>query len=96
MALFRSVGGSGTIQTGGTSQALFGGIMPTSGYRVVNPDATNDLWVCEEGAAAANGQGSMRIQANGGWYETAPDTIPVGSPQIVGGVTGQKFTAMRW
>ncbi|MBV8564590.1 MAG: hypothetical protein JO273_03940 [Methylobacteriaceae bacterium] len=87
--------GDGAIATGGTAQTLFGGATPANGFAVYNPDPTNDLWISLSGTAAANAQGSIRIAANGGGYETPPWFKPFGAVSIIGAVTGQKFTAIR-
>lgn len=88
--------GSGTITTGATAQNLFAGTAPANGFAVYNPDPTNDLWVSDSTTAAANAVGSIRCAANGGGYETPPNSKPLGVVSIFGGVTGQKFTARRW
>jgi hypothetical protein len=88
--------GSTTITTGGTAQNLFSGTVPSNGYSVCNPDPTNDLWVSDSATAAANGQGSLRVAANGGYYATEPGQKPINAVSIVGAVTGQKITARRW
>lgn len=91
-----SVDGSGTITVGGTAQNLFGGIAPVNGFGVYNPDATNDLWISDGGTAAANASASIRVPANGGWYETPVTRAPIGIVSIVGANNGQKFTAQQW
>ena len=88
--------GSTTITTGGTAQTLFGGVIPLNGYAICNPDATNDLWVSDSQTAAANGLGTIRVVANGGYYATEPGQKPIGTVSIVGATTGQKITARRW
>ena len=88
--------GSTTITTGGTAQNLFSGTVPTDGYSICNPDSTNDLWVSDSTTAAANGQGSIRVAANGGYYATEPGQKPISAVSIIGAVTGQKITARRW
>ncbi len=86
---------SGSIGSGGVAQSVFG-ITPANGYAVYNPDAANDLWISDTGAAVANAAGSIRVAANGGGYETPAGYAPPGDVSIVGSVTGQKFTAKRW
>jgi hypothetical protein len=93
---FTASDGSGTIATGGTAQNLFSGTIPTNGYAIYNPDATNDLWIYEGGTAVANGTGCIRVAANGGGYETPPNYKPYGIVSIVGAGTGQKFTGRKW
>ena len=88
--------GSTTLTTGGTAQNLFSGTVPSNGYSICNPDPTNDLWVSDSATAAANGQGSIRIAANGGYYATEPGQKPMSAVSIIGTVTGQKITARRW
>ena len=88
--------GSTTITVGGASQTLFGGITPPNGFSIGNPDATNDLWVSDETAAAVNGFGCFRVSNNGGYYSTEVGQKPVGPVSIIGAVTGQKITARYW
>lgn len=91
-----SIDGSTTITTGGTAQNLFGGTAPTNGYAICNPDPSNDLWISDSTTAAANGQGSIRVVANGGYYATEPGQKPMGAVSVYGAATGQKITARRW
>jgi hypothetical protein len=88
--------GSTSITTGGTAQNLFSGATPTNGFEVCNPDASNDLWISDTTTAVANGQGSIRVAANGGSYTTPPGYRPIGAVSVVGASTGQKITARRW
>ena len=88
--------GDASITTGGTAQNLFSGTTPSNGFAIYNPDPSNDLWVSDSVTAAANGQGSIRIVANGGGYETPVAYKPVGAVSIVGATTGQKITARKW
>ena len=97
---------SSSITTGGTAQNVFWAnpdnttkITPPNGYAIYNVDPANDLWVSENGvAAAANTKGSVRIAANGGWYETPSKSgaAPAGTVSIVGATTGQQYTARYW
>ena len=93
---FTAVDGSTTITAGGTAQTLFSSIVPVNGFAIYNPDPVNDLWVSDSTTALANGTGSVRVPANGGWYETPKGYSSVGAVSIVGAVTGQKITARRW
>ena len=90
------VDGSTTLTTGGTAQNLFGGVVPTNGFAIYNPDPVNDLWVSDSATAFANGVGSIRVFANGGGYETPVGCRPLGAVSIVGATAGQKITARRW
>ena len=85
---------SGTITTGGTAQSLCAANVAQQTIFVGNPDPANDLWIAGNGlTAAANGQGSIRIQANGGGiFVTRPDPAQT-AWTIVGAVTGQKYTS---
>ena len=90
-----SCDGSGTLTSAGVAQYIFVNTI-MRGFGIYNPDPTNDLWINDSGVAVANGAGSIRVAANGGWYET-PDECKVSGPiSIVGAVNGQKFTAKRW
>lgn len=88
--------GSTTITTGGTAQTLFGGVIPTNGFSIGNPDPSNDLWISDSTTAAANATGCIRIAANGGYYATEAGQKPMGAVSVYGAVTGQKITARRW
>lgn len=89
---------NGTITTGGTSQALFGGYQPVNGYSVQNPDAANDLWIGEGIPAVVNGAGCYKASANGGGYETpSHHAFKVNGPiNITSAATGAKYTARCW
>jgi len=89
-----SFDGSTTITAGGTAQNLFGGVTPNK-YGIYNPHATQDLWVSDSTTAAPNAAGSIRVPANGGWYETPSWYVPLGAVSIYGAVTGQPVTARR-
>lgn len=91
-----SADGSTTIVLGGTPQALFGGITPSNGYEIINPDPLEDLWWSETVAAQAFGQGSGRIPANGGSYRTPPGYQPQGPVSVVAVTTGHVVTARKW
>lgn len=91
-----AVDGSTILTTGGTAQNLFGGTIPANGFAIYNPDISNDLWISDSTTAAANGQGSIRIAANGGGYETPQNYRPLGAVSVIGAATGQKITARRW
>lgn len=91
-----SVDGSTTITNTTVAQTLFGGTVPVNGFAIYNADTTNDLWVSDTTTALANGVGSIRVPANGGFYETPNFYSPIGAVSIVGVITGQKFTAKRW
>jgi hypothetical protein len=88
--------GSTSVTTGGTAQTLFGGVTPANGFGVYNPDPSNDLWISDTTTAAINGQGSIRVVANGGGYETPVGYKPAGAVSVIGSATGQKITARRW
>lgn len=89
--------GSTSLVTGGSAQNLFNSQVPQNGFCVGNPDPTNDLWVCINGnPAAANGQGSIRVVANGGYYATEVTQRPAFPVSVYGAVTGQKITAYYW
>jgi hypothetical protein len=90
-----AVDGSGSITTGNTAQNLFGGTIPTNGYLIANPNASDALWFNEGGTAAANAAGSIAIAALGS-FATPSGYKPVGVISIVAASTGDKFTAKRW
>ena len=88
--------GSTTISSGGTAQNLFAGVVPKNGYDVSNPNPSEDCWVSDTTTAAANAVGSIRLQANGGWYETPLGKEPIAAVSILCATTGHKITASRW
>ena len=88
--------GSGTITLGGTAQTLFGGRKPINGFEVVNPHATEDLWISDTAIAAANAAGSIRVVANGGSYTTPTGYQPQGPVSVIAATTGHAFTARFW
>src|SRR5260221_8050570 len=62
--------GSGAVATGGSAQALFGGIVPASGFLVQN-NSSAALWISDVGVAAAGGA-RIQIAANGGAVAAPP------------------------
>lgn len=88
--------GSGTIASGNLAQDLFGGVVPTNGFAVYNPDTNEDLWISLSTTAAIGGQGSIRVAANGGGYEMPPTAKPFHKISIIAVTTGHKFTAIKW
>lgn len=88
--------GDGTITAGGTAQNLFSGATPPTGWAVYNPDPSEDCWASDSATAAANAQGSIRIAANGGGYETPIRYKPSHAVSIVCATTGHKLTARQW
>lgn len=96
-----SVDGSTTITLGGTAQYLFGGNAagagtPANGWSVGNPNSSGDFWISDTTVASPNGVGSIRVQANGGLYETPTGRQPAGPVSIYGGTTGAAVTASKW
>ena len=88
--------GSGTITTGGTAQQATPG--PVRGYEVINPHATEDLWVADNGSQAApNAAGSIRIAANGASYWTPEHWPPLQSGiSVYAATTGHPYTLRYW
>jgi hypothetical protein len=86
--------GSGTLATGGSAQALFGGIVPASGY-VVQNNSSAALWISDVGTASAGGA-SIQLAANGGIFATPSGYKPAGAVSLFGATTGQAFAARRW
>ena len=91
-----AVDGSTTLTAGNTAQTLFGGTVPALGFAIYNPDPSNDLWISDTTTASVNGQGCVRVFANGGGYETPAGYRPLGPVSVIGAATGQKITARRW
>lgn len=90
-----SANGDTTITLGNTAQNLFGGVAPTNGFFVANPDPAETLWLSDSAVAAANGVGSLAVGPLQ-IYETPDNYKPFGVVSIVGATTGHKITARRW
>lgn len=98
-----SQGGSSGVGTGAsftmtyltTALTLFGGVAPVNGWKVANAHPTEDLWVADNGNAAAVASG-YRVFAGGGQYATEPGEKPAGIISVFGGAIGHAFTARRW
>jgi hypothetical protein len=88
-----AVDGSGTITTGGQTQLLFAGVVPTNGFQVGNTSA-GMLYVSDAGTASADGS-SMPIAA-GSVYTTPCGYRPAGAVSIFGATIGQSYAARRW
>jgi hypothetical protein len=88
--------GSTSITTGGTAQNLFGGVTPTNGFEICNPDPSEDLWISDSTTAALNGQGSYRVAPAGSTYTTPAGYKPIGAVSAIASTTGHKITARRW
>src|SRR5580765_1179756 len=69
--------GSGTLATGGSAQALFGGIVPSNGFLVQN-NSSAALWLSDAGTASVGGA-SIQIAANGGTFQTPSGYKPAGA-----------------
>jgi hypothetical protein len=86
---------SGTIAAGGSAQQLTGAFPTRKGCIVQNQSPT-DLWINDQGAAAA-AQPSIRVPAGsqficGGYGGGAP----AGALSIFGATTGQAFAGREW
>ncbi len=84
---------SGTIAAGGTAQTLAPANAARGGFLVQNV-SSGDLWITSMGTASA-AQPSLKIGA-GQLYEFPQSGIPASALSIVGGATGQAFTAREW
>ena len=88
--------GSGTVVSGGTAQTLFSGVVPTNGFTVHNPDASEDLWISMTNTVTANGQGAIIVAQGGGSYTTPSGLKPAQAITLVATTSGHKFTAIKW
>jgi hypothetical protein len=86
--------GSTTVATGGSAQALFGGIVPAHGFLVQN-NSSAALWISDVGVASAGGA-SIQLATNGGIFMTPTGYKPAGAVSLYGATTGQAFAARRW
>ena len=93
---------SGTIATGGTSQALNlpATLRVVNGLRVCNLDTTEPLWLNINGTAVAATQGSVPLQAAAASYTAAGGcfdlptgwTLLPGAASVVAATLGHKYT----
>lgn len=88
--------GDTSITVGGTAQNLFASAIPTNGYRLGNPNASDDCWFSDTTTAAVNAQGSYFLAHGGGYYETPPGMKPSAAVSISCPVTGDKVSAVKW
>ncbi len=84
---------SGTITAGGVAQTLAALRPGRVGFAVQNL-SSGDLWVNENGTAAAS-QPSIKIPV-GALYETPTDYRDGSDLSIFGATTGQSFAAREW
>ncbi len=110
--IYTSTSGTGATTGGGTAgsgltlylgfapiaQTLFSGTAPVDGWKIVDPNASGDMWVSDNGTTpTANGASSYRCAASGGSCKTEPGERPPGSAlQLLGAAIGAPFIARRW
>lgn len=85
---------SGTITTLNVSQQLMAANTARRGFMVQNSGAAA-LWINELGAAATTAQPSIQI-AVGATYQSPDGAASPAAINIIGGTTGQAFTAREW
>lgn len=88
-----AIDGSGTIQSGGSAQSLFGGIIPSNGWLVAN-NSSATLYVSDVGLATPGGA-SIPVSA-GSVFATPSGYKPAGAVSLYGPTTGQAYAARRW
>lgn len=84
---------SGTITAGGTQQTAMAANAARKGFTIQNQSVA-DLWF-NSLANAVQSQPSFRVPA-GALYENPRGGCPTGVISIIGGTTGQAFTAREW
>lgn len=84
---------SGTIASGGVAQDLMAANPNRQGWEFQN-NSNHDLWINDRGDAAVTTQPSIRIapgsMVNSGLVTTTTKI------SVIGGTTGQTFTATEW
>lgn len=76
------------------AQVLFGGATPANGFKVGDPNLSDDLWISDSTTTpTVNGAHSQKVWANGGQYATEPWEKPVGPVYLIGPTIGDVFTA---
>ena len=88
-----AIDGSGMVQSGGSAQSLFGGIIPNNGWLVAN-NSSASLYVSDVGLATPGGA-SIPISA-GSVFVTPSGYRPAGAVTLYGATTGQAYAARRW
>jgi hypothetical protein len=88
-----AIDGSGMVQTGGSAQSLFGGIIPTNGWLIAN-NSSATLYVSDVGVATPGGA-SIPISA-GSIFATPSGYRPSGAVSLYGATTGQVYAGRRW
>lgn len=95
--LFKQGGGeltprSGTITSGGTSQAV-AVANPARKYFILQNQSVEDLYVNFDASATAAGD-SIKLVPGGSW-ESGPNFVPTDSVNVIGATTGSKFVAFE-
>lgn len=82
---------SAAITTGGTAQNLFAVNASRKAFYVFNPDAAEIAWCSFTTTAAANGQGSFPVYAQGGFG--MEQNAPTQALSCIAATTNHKLTA---
>lgn len=85
----------GTITAGGTAQNVFTAT-PANGFEIINPHATETLYIREAAAAAAADNGASIPIGPRGSYVTPFGYKPTGDVSAIAATTGHAFIARRW
>jgi hypothetical protein len=89
-----SVNAVTSITAGGTAQDLFAANTSRKGWWIQNI-SVGDLWIRDDGAAAAADTPSFKLAA-GGYFECPANGASGTKISIFGATTGQKFAARQW
>lgn len=85
--------GSGTITIGNTAQNALAS--DANGYHyLIQNNSSNDIWFSTLSTAVLN-QPSIRL-VPGAVYETPDSLKVVGALSVIGTITGQAFTILKW
>lgn len=85
-----------TVVSGGTAADLFAGAVPFTGYEVINPHATEGLYIREGGdAAVADNSVNVLIAAKSA-YTTPVGYRPVGRLSYNATTSGHAVIARMW
>lgn len=84
-----------TVVTGGTAANVFGAT-PANGFEIINPHATETLYIRENGTATvADNSTSIPIGPKGS-YTTPAGYKPAGDVSFIAATTGHAIIARRW
>jgi hypothetical protein len=90
----QNVDWSDTLTAGGSAQTIANANEGRSDFFIQNLDSAHQLWV-NFGAAATQGSGSIQLAPGASFSFNGP-VVDMGLVSVIGGTTGQAWTAKEW